>query len=760
MNARAAFLTAFSNITGTGNFHSAGSTPFFLPRLCVKALGEISFPLTTGQAKELIALAEAAPFGKGTRTVLDEKVRKCWQIDAACFSFESPEWVKFLQKTVDDLGGALGIKGTVSAVPYKLLIYGKGGHFKPHKDTEKLDAMFGSLIIALPSAHQGGRLFIRHDGAEAVVDFSAPERCHEFQHAAFFADCEHEVEPVRSGYRFCVAYNLRLEKGDPALLNLPLTAQSKGLLPALDDLKKDRQGQLSAILLEHSYTEANLSLHHLKGHDQARALTLLAAAPRAGFTTHLALVTFHQMGALDNYDGEYGYRGRGRYQDPEEGTMGEIYEESLTISDWRDNQDQKVDLGNYQIDKESLISADAIDADDPDEMQAEGYTGNAGCTMDHWYRRAAIVLWAGDESEQILCRQNMRGACSGLEKLASGKDTKAGSPFYRLAAAAISLYPEKLPRLSEYSVSSDFSADPLRLILAALAKTKSGELLGKLLKKLPPAAFLICDRPLWEQMFKAFGAEPFDDTCQRLLREDVKISRIPLFQILGVLVNSKDSPRVQQIAPHLAKTAPEQPPGYLPGRRSGQDDLRFTEVRTLLEASAFITNRTHLKAVQEFLQADRSLTWIREVLGPVLLDKTTARHLKATPSLRPAVLDFATGLLSKETQRPLPPYPNWTRPCPPATPRHYPSYSKKGDPIQELAAFMADPAENMHQFARIQGERSSLESFIRNHRLDLDCITVSTRSPHVLVCSKNSNSHQAALTLRTKDETLLIGLSE
>ena len=73
---------------------------------------------------------------------------------------------------------------------------------------------------------------------------------------------------------------------------------------------------------------------------------------------------------------------------------------------------------------------------------------------------------------------------------------------------------------------------------------------------------------------------------------------------------------------------------------------------------------------------------------------------------------------------------------------------------------MADPAENMHQFARIQGERSSLESFIRNHRLDLDCITVSTRSPHVLVCSKNSNSHQAALTLRTKDETLLIGLSE
>ena len=79
--------------------------------------------------------------------------------------------------------------------------------------------MFGTLIVALPSAHEGGRLRVRHGGGEEVVDFSDEARRHDFQHAAFFADCEHEVEPVKSGYRCCVVYNLRLDRGDPEKLN-------------------------------------------------------------------------------------------------------------------------------------------------------------------------------------------------------------------------------------------------------------------------------------------------------------------------------------------------------------------------------------------------------------------------------------------------------------------------------------------------------------------------------------------------------------
>ncbi len=58
----------------------------------------------------------------------------------------------------------LGIAARISAQPYKLQLYGPGGHFKAHRDSEKLDAMFGTLIIALPSQHEGGQLHIRHGG--------------------------------------------------------------------------------------------------------------------------------------------------------------------------------------------------------------------------------------------------------------------------------------------------------------------------------------------------------------------------------------------------------------------------------------------------------------------------------------------------------------------------------------------------------------------------------------------------------------------
>lgn len=160
MPASDTLLAALSGISGTGDFHSTGATPFFLPGLVVDGVGEIAFPLPAAQAKELIAVAGAAPYGKGAKTVHDESVRKCWQIDASGFSIKSPAWTKFLKKTIYQVRSDLGIVGKVSAKPYKLLIYGKGGHFKAHRDSEKLDAMFGTLIVALPSAHEGGRLFI------------------------------------------------------------------------------------------------------------------------------------------------------------------------------------------------------------------------------------------------------------------------------------------------------------------------------------------------------------------------------------------------------------------------------------------------------------------------------------------------------------------------------------------------------------------------------------------------------------------------
>lgn len=755
-------LTALANLTGTGHFHSAGNAPFFFPGLQVKGLGEIAFPLPAAQAKELIALAEEAPFGMGTRTVLDESIRKCWQIDAASFSFKSPQWKKFLQQTLATIREDLGITGTISASPYKFLIYGKDGHFKAHKDTEKLDAMFGTLVIALPSQHEGGRLFIRHDGREFEVDFSREEHRHEFQHAAFFADCEHEVEPVRSGYRCCVVYNLQLDDGDPGQLNLSFTEQARALLPALATFKQQQAGELGAVLLEHSYTEANLSLRNLKGNDQARAHALLAAAGEAGLTAHLALVTFHQMGELEGYDYDYGRRGRyhDHDDDPESGTMGEIYDESLTITDWRNARNRKVDLGTYHVAKEALITTEEFGDSEPDEQEAEGPTGNAGCTMDYWYRRAAIVLWATDAQEEILCRYNFGGACATLATLSAAKATGPGSPFHRLANAIVARYPAGQPHFPSHSVQAP-AENPLHLLLSALAKTGSRELLDALLAPLPLERFIIFDTPLWASLLKAFGAEPFDPVLKSLLDDGPEKHRRTLFRLLAALAARQDAARVPVLAARLIALAPK--PVQSQYRRENADPLSLgdrEEAQCLLAASYLLEKPQDRQASRAFLQADASLPYLRGILGPALLEKATAKHLVLQESLAPEILTFATTLLAAEVKRPLPPYPNWTRPCPPAAaaavyPYCHRTAATSPDAIRELIAFMADPAAATHNFRRPQGERTELENFIRQEFLDLDFVTVRKGTPHTLACTKNDNSHRHSLALRETHQALL-----
>ncbi len=746
MDAVDEFLGAFDKITGTGDFHSSGTAPFFFPGLAVEGLGELSFPLPASQARELIPLAEEAPYGRGMETVLDADVRRCWQIDAARISFTDLAWQKFLDHTVERVRKDLGITGKISAIPYKLLLYGEGGHFRAHWDTEKLDAMFGTLIIALPSAHEGGRLLIRHDAREVEVDFSREH--HAFQHAAFFADCEHEVESVRSGFRCCLVYNLRLDQGDPGGLNLSLTAHARTLLAPLEKLVRERTNDLTGVLLEHSYTEANLSLRNLKGHDQARARALFAAAAEAGLVAHLTLVTLHKMGQLEvDYEDGYGRGYRRRYRDDDaDGTMGEVYEESLTIGDWRNSADESITLGDYSIEPDALIGSEEIGEGEPDDKEAEGYTGNAGCTMDYWYRRAAIVLWRAQDHERILCRYDFRGACTALADLASGGN--AGPQFYRLGEALIGNYHESLASRIHYNSFRDAAGHPFPIILGAIARAGSRDLLSRFLATIDPADFALCDAALWRRLFDAFGLESFGKVCDSLVDGGADKNRRAIFQLLDALRKRRDGEeRVGILAARIAALDPASPaPNYGRGEQTPGDQ---EEARILLLSSHLLKSDADRGNASAFLRADGSLAYVRRVLGPVLLEKAVRKCLEVKNSLAQETFAFAARLLSEEVARPLHPYPDWTRPCPQQESRY------AGAAVRELLAFMADPAAETHRFTRCQADRTVLENFIREHSLDLDCTTITKGRPYTLVCTKNDNSHNRALAQRAKDEELL-----
>ncbi|TDL27743.1 hypothetical protein BD410DRAFT_738968, partial [Rickenella mellea] len=167
---------------------------------------------TETQLDKLAKACQPATFGLNQEDVLDENYRKAGKMDLNQFSINfNPERLG-IAKAVQSLllGWDEGDRNIVLE-PYKLNVYGVGSFFKAHKDTPRGEKMFGSLVIVLPTPHQGGGLVLRHDSNEAVFD-SAKELTGKppgtIAFVAFYSDVEHEVLQVTSGNRVTITYNL------------------------------------------------------------------------------------------------------------------------------------------------------------------------------------------------------------------------------------------------------------------------------------------------------------------------------------------------------------------------------------------------------------------------------------------------------------------------------------------------------------------------------------------------------------------------
>ena len=265
---------------------------------------------------------------------------------------------------------------------------------------------------------------------------------------------------------------------------------------------------------------------------------MFAAATHAGLTARLALATLYQMGELeDGYDyGSRSRRGSRGYEDPDSGTMGEICDESFELDHWRDARDRKLTLGPFPLNPDEVITAEDFSTIDPDEKAGEGYTGNAGCTMEYWYRRAAVVLWPEGRDEEILCAKNLPEACAKLLSLSFGKKIGNGTPFDKLARAAI-------PALAAASVSGKWHYPgidkelkrPVSQVLHALSQAKRRDLLDELLRAMPGWTLGASPQTLWKALFTAFEPDAFAPVFQEILA-DADRNREALFTILAAFM--------------------------------------------------------------------------------------------------------------------------------------------------------------------------------------------------------------------------------
>lgn len=186
-------------------------------------------------------------------------------------------------------------------MPWKLLLYEEGSFFRPHKDSEKAPGMIGTLVISLPSKHEGGQVHLSHSNKHhvfATSEFSS----FDLTALAWYSDVTHEIKPLSSGYRLVITYNL-LQQGVSPSAGLFIEQQSQ-LQALLQQWASALPSETRIIYrLDHKYSQSSLSIQNMKGRDAQLTRCLQQACQETGLYVLLATMTKTESCE----DEDYGY---------------------------------------------------------------------------------------------------------------------------------------------------------------------------------------------------------------------------------------------------------------------------------------------------------------------------------------------------------------------------------------------------------------------------------------------------------------------
>ena len=588
---------------------------------------------------------------------------------------------------------------------------------------------------------------------------------YELSYAAFYADCEHEVRAVRSGYRLCLTYNLTLagsrkKQGIAApdyrsatmAIGTLLTDWSRRVCKAWSS-SMDLPGKL-ALTLDHQYSQDGLVFSRLKGIDRARAEVVFDAANQAGCIAHLGLITHWQSGSVDydqQWHGRYGRYDRDQEEpEPGEYQMGEIIDDSLSIDHWSDRAGSRVSFGEIGLQEKEIISETPLDEWESSDEEYEGYTGNAGMTLERWYHRAAIVVWPRERHFEVLCAAGKDAAIGGLEPMvqrlktmAPAKGEKMRQQCLSFAAAIIDLWntndtrywgqPEHgrrgiLPQLLLELDDPELVQRFLEQVMAVDGQMKFDRSLVK-----------FCTRHGWPRfatslstVINASAATTIGRNAELLKligqHRDKKVERISLCQQLAdqfvsVLILYDDHEQAPQwqcekldrsallvalVELTLAVEA-EQSLSRLIDQvldRSDKYDLTKVQLPAIFALNARLTKRRELNgAIARWLGESRRAL------------ETCTQHAPEQPK------DY------RRANKP----------------------SCKCELCRDLSAFLDDPDQKILRIPTATNNRHHLHQSIDSSHCDLTHVTERKGRPYTLVCTKTTASYQAACQIYNRD---------
>lgn len=757
-----ALVAILRTVQTPGDFFAAGECALHVPLIEVEGICPIALPLLPAQAAQLIAAAERAPYGRGADTLVDTSVRRTWQIGVDRVRIKGRHWPAMLGGIVERAAVGLGAGTGIEAELYKLLVYDEGSFFLEHRDTEKSPGMFGTLIVALPSLHTGGELVIRHREREARLGLRCAD-VSELAWAAFYADCVHEVLPITSGCRLVLVYNLR-RKGRGRLPRPPSYDKETAALGRLlrswcdESVRPDRDQPIKLVYpLAHAYTPAELSFAALKGADAAAATVLTAAAGDAACDLHVALLRIEESGAAE-YNGYSGRRWRSRYHDDDEedGDNGdddefrvaEVFDRSLTLSDWRRPDGGVVPLGTLPFSDGEVCPPDALADMEPDEQHFHEATGNEGASFERSYQRAALVLWPHAQRLRLIARAGLAASLPALGGMVGAWIDDAAEPghahrqeAHALAAEMLACWPVQAARRANDGPSAESA------MLTQLVRLQDREHTESMLTKVVAAgAYAAGDNAALMQALKLLPASRVGALLLAVVQGNADLHIAGCADLLARAV-AVSAWRGQLLGAAQAlldampgdPARPKSPPDAWRRERADAGVVHDT-LRALTPAGHAGLSALANQAVTHWLAWPKTFG-MDAVIVPALrrlAERPALLNRPAVQRLRSAVLDH----LRARTSQDLAPPADWRREA---------RLSCRCEHCLALGRFLQSADQEAWRFKAREAERRHVEDSIRQGRCDVDCRTERKGSPHVLVCTKNQASYERKVAQRRAD---------
>lgn len=815
------FLDTLNALGESISFCASGARPLVLPGLMVDGIGEVSLPVSKKDACSLIELADQAPYGRGEETIVDTDVRRVWQLEPDLFRLENPNWNSFIEELAKSVKTEFGLRRKVTASLYKMLVYEKGSFFAPHRDTEKAPSMFATLIVCLPSKHEGGQLIVSHAGQSQVIDFSGKISRYDLQYAAFYADCEHEVRPVTSGYRVCLVYNLSVsgrkkqpvapEFGDSIasatkaiaaifaedderdMIIVPLLHQysEAGLIPDIevdvvakndaydanewDDDEEESDNDISGSKQRRADSASNPSVLaplEFKGADRARTDVLKQAAASTNCRVFVALLTHWQSGYPDYSTMEYEpYQRGGRhgYQDisaeNQQAEFEAVYDESMSLKHWYSLDGERQPFDEIFIDEGDVVS-DEEHHERPYQQEVSEATGNAGASMERWYHQAVVVLWPDARHFQVLASQGAKNSVPALHELVVTTENPAKSKDCRLFAGSIINY-WQYPISRRRGEAESLGTSMMR----SLVTIGNAELARKFFEQVLPNEYGKLDGELLVTLAGIAGWKAIETPLLSFFHaqspDDYHADLRFLLETFGVLFGSKDgvSASRKQVGKSLLKEVTAMLAQWEIKRPVPDDDDYYYGT----------TRQSDFIGVVAPLMRGICTVGTRGDLKHLLARiAAMPQHYDLHKVLIPAVTTLAgdkqfagSSKLAETAVHELRRFcldqlkqRTIKQPEPPKNWKRVAKLDCDCADCQELAQFLQDKDAQVHHFPRNQALRQHLHQQIERHRIDCTHVTRRQGRPYTLVCTKNQASFERALKQYRTDCKLLEQLDD